>query len=347
MKSVSYESLACERPVYIIAEAGVNHCGDINLAARLAAAAAEAGADAVKFQTFVPELVVSRGAEKMRYQKQPGDNGETQLDMLSKLCLDAEAHRKLVETCDYLDITFVSTPFDEASADLLDELGVPFFKIGSGDLTNLPFLEYVAAKGRPMVVSTGMAYLHEVEEAVQAIYSTGNKRIVLLHCVTNYPAADGDANLRAMKTMADHFGLPVGYSDHTRSIEIALAAAGLGARVVEKHLTLNRKMEGPDHAASLEPYEFREMVNGIRRIERALGTGEKRPAKSEEEGRKLVRRSLFAARDIEKDTLITPDMLCAKRPGTYIEPKYVYRLAGRRATCRIAADEPITWENTS
>jgi len=345
MREVTYESLTDETPVFIIAEAGVNHCGDIHLAEELVAAAAQAGADAVKFQSFVPEALVSGQAEKMEYQKQAGSGEETQLEMLRKLRLDEPAHFRMAELCREQGIAFLSTPFDESSVDLLEEIDVPFFKIGSAELTNHPFLGYVAAKGKPMIVSTGMAHIFEVEEAVWTILAAGNKRIALLQCVTNYPAADEDVNLRAMRTMTNRFKVPVGYSDHTLGIEVALAAAARGAAIIEKHLTLDKQMEGPDHAASLEPEEFAQMVKGIKRIEAALGTGEKCPAHSEKEGRMLVRRSIFAARDIEEGTVITRDMLCVKRPGTYLPPKRIHDLVGRHATdCIKARTSRLRWK---
>lgn len=332
-------------PCFIIAEAGVNHNGDLDLARRLVDAAAAAGADAVKFQTFRAERVVSRGAPKAEYQKATTSPDESQLEMLRRLELSPEAHRELAGYARERGILFLSTPHDQESIDLLADLGVPAFKVGSGDLTNLPYLRHLARKGRPILLSTGMATLGEVEEALAVIFAEGNREVVLLHAVSSYPAPPEDCNLRAMGTLAAAFRVPVGFSDHTLGLEVALAAVALGACVIEKHLTLDRSLPGPDHKASLEPEEFRAMVEGIRRVERALGDGVKRPAPSEENTRVVARKSLVAATEIPPGTRIRPEMVAVKRPGTGLPPRCLDAILGRETRRGIPADQPITWED--
>lgn len=330
---------------FIIAEAGVNHNGDVELAKRLVDVAAEAGADAVKFQTFKAERVISATAPKAEYQLQTTDPSESQLDMARRLELSPEAHRELQAYCQERGILFMSTPFDKESADLLDELGVPVFKIGSGEITNWPFLEYVARKGKPIILSTGMSYLSEVDEAVRVIRDAGCDQLVLLHCVSNYPADPADANLRAMQTMATAFHVPVGYSDHTPGIEVALAAVALGACVIEKHFTLDKNLPGPDHRASLEPHELQALVAGIRTVELALGNGAKRPARSEVDNRLVVRRSLAAASDIPEGTVLRSDMLQALRPASGISPALVEHVVGRRVRRSLKSGQLIAWSD--
>lgn len=331
--------------VFIIAEAGVNHNGDLETAKRLVDAAVVAGADAVKFQTFVPEEVVTGSAEKAPYQKANMFGcRETQLDMIRRLALSKEDFRTLKAYCDRAGIMFLSTPFDYYSVDLLDELGVPLFKIPSGELVNDRFLRYVAARGKPLIISTGMATLGEVEEALGVVQDAGAREITLLHCTSAYPASYEEVNLRAIITLRHAFGLPVGYSDHTPGIEVAVAAVALGARVIEKHFTLSRSMEGPDHKASLEPDELAAMVRAIRNVERALGDGRKRPSPGEQDVMRAARRSLVAAVDIAAGELITSDKLAVKRPGTGISPKMWDVVVGRRARVDIPADTVITWE---
>ena len=328
----------------VIAEAGVNHNGDVALARELVKAAASAGADAVKVQTFVAERVTSPSASKADYQLQTTSKKESQLEMLRKLELSREAHEELQALCDDLDVAFVSTPFDRGSVDLLDSLGVPFIKIGSGEITNHPFLLYVASKGRPIVLSTGMSTLAEVDEAVGVIEQGGCKDLTLLHCVSNYPADPADVNLRAMRTMAEAWGIPVGYSDHTPGIEVALAAVAMGAAVLEKHFTLDRSLEGPDHRASLEPKDFHRMVDGIRTIERALGTGRKIPAPSEGNTRVTARRSLVAACDIAEGEFLTEANIAILRPGTGLSPVFLGVVVGRHAAMDIAKGTVLTLE---
>lgn len=331
-------------PVFVIAEAGVNHNGDLNNAKRLVEAAVEARADAVKFQSFRAEQIATDSAPKAAYQLQGTSTSESQLEMLRRLELSPGAHRELQAWCHQLGIIFLSTPFDEVSADFLDELDVPAFKISSGDITNLPLLEHVARKGKPVILSTGMSNLEEVAEAVVAIQNEGCDQLILLHCVTNYPASATDINLRAMHTMAEAFQVPVGYSDHTRGIEIALAAVALGARVIEKHFTLDRDLPGPDHRASLEPAELRAMIDGIRKVEAALGDGKKAPAESELDTARIARRSLVAAENICAGSKILREMIAAKRPGTGLAPAKLSLILGRTALVDIPAGSILTRE---
>ncbi len=328
-------------PCFIIAEAGVNHNGSLDLARRLVDAAKAAGADAVKFQTFQTAHLVTRTAPKAEYQLQATGGQESQYEMLSRLQLSPADHRCLLACCQEAGIVFLSTPFDEPSADLLDELGVPALKIGSGEVTNLPFLTYLGRKGKPLLLSTGMSYLAEVDEAVRAIRSAGCDQLVLLHCVSDYPAEPADVNLRAMRTMARAFDLPVGYSDHTLGDEVALAAVALGACVIEKHFTLDRGLPGPDHRASLEPAELTSLVRSIRLVEQSMGDGIKRPAASEESARTVGRRSVVAARAISAGTVLTRDMLAAKRPASGMPPAWIDLLVGRTAAVDIPADALI------
>ena len=331
-------------PCFIIAEAGVNHNGSLEMARQLVDVAAQAGADAVKFQTFKAEKVVSRQAPKAAYQLQTTDTGESQLDMVKRLELPFDAFRELYDYCQAKDILFMSTPFDEESADFLDELGVPVFKVGSGEITNWPFLEYVAHKGKPMILSTGMSYLSEVDEAVRVIRDAGCDQLLLLHCVSNYPADPAGANLRAMHTLATAFGVPVGYSDHTLGIVVAIAAVALGACVIEKHFTLDRGLPGPDHRASLEPGELVVLVQGIRAVEAALGHGRKEPAISEANTAAVARRSLVAARNIPAGTMLTEELMAIKRPGTGLPPAMRSYLIGRTVRTTIPAGVLLTLE---
>ncbi|MCL6557482.1 MAG: N-acetylneuraminate synthase [Firmicutes bacterium] len=332
--------------VFIIAEAGVNHNGSLEIAKLLVDAALRAGADAVKFQTFDPEQVVTRTAARATYQQMnmPSHN-ETQLEMVRRLMLSYEDFRQLKSYCDQSGIMFLSTPFDYCSVDFLDDLGVPVFKVASGELVNYPFLKYVAAKGKPLIISTGMATLEEVGEALAVLQGTRKgTEITLLHCTSNYPASYEEVNLRAMVSMRQVFGLPVGYSDHTLGIEVAVAAVALGACVIEKHFTLDRGMEGPDHQASLEPGELAAMISAIRNVEKSLGDGRKKPTPSELETMKVVRRSLVAACDIKAGEILTVDKLAIKRPGTGIPPKMVDSIVGRRARVDIPADTVLSWD---
>ena len=329
-------------PVFIIAEAGVNHNGDVNLAKKLIDLAKKAGADAVKFQTFRAEDVVSRNAEKAEYQKETTGVDESQFEMIKKLELADSDFADLSACAHEQGVVFLSTPFDRSSVDLLDELGVPAFKIPSGEITNLPLLRQIARKQKPIILSTGMATLGEIEEALEAIKQAGEEQIIVLHCTTSYPAKVEDVNLKAMETLSKAFKLPVGLSDHTLGITIAIAAVALGACLVEKHFTLDKGLPGPDHQASLEPEEFKQMVRAIRDVEKAMGDGLKRPTAVEEENKMVVRRSIFARIDIPEGTILTEEMLDFKRPAGGIDPRHVDMIIGRKTRAHIDSDELIT-----
>jgi N-acetylneuraminate synthase len=331
-------------PCFIIAEAGVNHNGDMAMARRLIEEAARAGVDAVKFQTFTAERLVSPDAPKADYQLQTTDTSETQFEMLRRLELSLPEHRELIYHCQQRGILFLSTPFDEISADFLENLNIAGFKIPSGELTNLPLLEHIARKGRPVILSTGMARLSEVDEAVQAIRHSGNEQLAVLHCVSNYPAEPGAVNLRAMHTLATAFQVPVGFSDHTLGIEIPIAAVASGACIIEKHFTLDKTLPGPDHPASLEPEELIAMVRSIRNVEAALGHGRKEPAASEASTAAVARKSIVAATDIAAGTVLTRDMVALKRPGTGLPPAMLPYVVGRTVRMNIPTNNLIALE---
>ncbi len=331
--------------VYIIAEAGVNHNGDLDLAFQLADVAKASGADAVKFQTFQALLLATPSAGKAAYQERTVSGDESQLAMLSRLELNANAHRLLIEHCRRIGIQFLSSPFDTASVDLLDSLGVPLYKIPSGEITNFPYLRHVGRKKRPVILSTGMSTLGDVEEAIETLREAGAGDLTLLHCVTEYPAPYSEINLRAMLTLKASFGFPVGYSDHTPGIDIAIAAAALGAEVIEKHFTLNRALPGPDHAASLEPDELRQMVVSIRHVEDALGNGIKTPAPCEIPNRSVARKSVVAAHPLQQGHRITAEDLTLKRPGNGLAPKFLPALIGRTLRKDVARDDLLDWSH--
>jgi len=330
--------------VFVIAEGGVNHNGDLTKAKKMVEVALESGADAVKFQSFTSEQLVTASAAKADYQLRGTPGNETQLEMLKRLELSSAAQRELRDYCRERGMLFLSTPFDEASVDLLQELEVPAYKISSGDLTNLPLIDYVARKGKPLILSTGMADLDEVNEAVRTARQAGSADLILLHCVSNYPANPADVNLRAMKAMEEAFEVPVGYSDHTEQFEIALAAVALGACVIEKHFTLDRNLPGPDHRASLEPAELRAMVAAIRKVESALGHGRKIPAASEGDIALVARRSLTAAADIRAGTRISREEISLRRPGSGLKPAQLDLLIGRVARVDIPAGTLLSLE---
>lgn len=332
-------------PVFIIAEAGVNHNGSLDIAFELVDAAKEAGADAVKFQTFRAESLATSSAHKAAYQERTTDTSETQFQMLKRLELDADAHGKLIVHCREVGIQFLSSPFDMESADLLEKLDVPLFKIPSGEITNLPYIGHIGGKGRPIILSTGMATLGEVEDAVKILRDSNAKDITLLHCVTEYPAPYDEINLRAMHTLSTAFRLPVGYSDHTSGIEIAVAAVALGATVIEKHFTLDRNLPGPDHAASLEPSELKQMVSSIRHVEAALGNGIKEPAKCELPNISVARKSLVASRPLRAGQQIGAEDLAIKRPGNGIPPRQQQDIVGRTLRSDIQKDELFRWDH--
>ncbi len=328
----------------IIAEAGVNHNGELALAKELIDAAAEAGADAVKFQSFKAETLVLRDAPKAAYQKQATGEAESQFEMIKSLELGCQDHLELLERCRQRQIMFLSSPFDRESIALLNDLGLDIFKVPSGEITNLPYLRNIGKLGKRVILSTGMADIDEIDAALQVLSAAGTplSRITLLHCNTEYPTPMEDVNLLAMLSLRKRFQLPVGYSDHTLGIEIPIAAVGLGAAVIEKHFTLDRTLPGPDHKASLEPEELAAMVRAIRNIERALGDGIKRPSRSEEKNRAIARRSIVAARVIKQGETLTEQNLTTKRPGTGLNPMEWDKVLGSLAIRDFQPDEPIT-----
>ena len=334
-------------PVFVIAEAGVNHNGDLNLALDLVAAAFDAGADAVKFQSFVADELVSSSAPKADYQLATTDAAESQYDMIKRLELSIESHEAIRDRCAAVGIQFLSTPFDRSSADLLQQLGVPAFKVSSGDLNDWPLLEHLARFRKPIILSTGMSYLDEVIASLEVIRAAGNTEVIALHCVSNYPAAAADANLRAMETMAAELQVPVGFSDHTEGSTVTLAAVALGACVIEKHLTLDRNLPGPDHRASLAPDEFKALVAEIRKTESSLGSGVKEPAASEANTRSVARRSLVAATALAAGTVLQAEMLCEKRPGTGIPPSSASEVIGKKLARKLEPNEMILWGDLS
>jgi N-acetylneuraminate synthase/N,N'-diacetyllegionaminate synthase len=331
-------------PVFVIAEAGVNHNGDPRLAAQLLVAAREAGARCVKFQTFKAERVVSAEAPKADYQLRSTDPGESQIDMLRRLELTAEAYAGLMEIAAASGVLLLSTPYNVEDVDFLDELGMPAFKLASLHVAEPYFLKYVARKGKPMFLSTGMATLDEVSDAVDAIRGAGNDRLVLLQCTTNYPSPVGDANLRAMVTMQQAFGALVGYSDHTMTDTACIGAVALGACVIEKHFTLDTAMPGPDHASSSDPLAFRRLTEKIAEAEAMLGTGRKVPSEAEKKNAAGMRRSVFTRMPIRKGDIITPEMLTFKRPATGVAPAFFERIVGQVAQCDIPADAALSLE---
>jgi N,N'-diacetyllegionaminate synthase len=331
-------------PTFIIAEAGVNHNGDTQLAHRLIDAAANAGADAVKFQTFKAEKLVTKSAKMADYQVQNTGQETSQLDMLRKLELQYEDHAALKAYAESKGLVFLSTPFDTDGIDFLKNLGVKALKAGSGDLTNLPYLKKMASQGLPIIISTGMAVMEECSEAVATIRATGNENFVVLHCTTNYPCPEPEVNLRAMATMEAELQCLIGYSDHTDGILVPQLAVAAGACLIEKHFTLDRNMEGPDHKASLEPHELQAMVQAIRQVEKIMGHGKKIPNPSELKIMEAARKSVVAATSIAAGTVISSTMLDIKRPGTGISPKNLQDLAGKVAKVDIPADAIISWE---
>ena len=352
---------------FIIAEAGVNHNGSLDMARKLIDVASEAGADAVKFQTFKAQNLVSKSAPKAEYQFSTTAAEESQFDMIRKLELDADAHRQLILYCQQKGIQFLSTPFDFESVDLLARtFDLPFLKVPSGEITNGPLLLYIAQTGKPVILSTGMSTLDEIEqalgvlsfgfldngqqpsgEAFQKAFSSSEgqaallKRVRLLHCTTEYPAPFVDVNLRAMNTLSEVFKLPVGFSDHTPGIAIAIAAKAMGAVIIEKHFTLDRSLPGPDHKASLAPEELKSMVRAIREVEVALGDGIKKPTASELKNIPVARRSLVAKTGVKAGEIFTVDNLIAKRPGDGVSPMEYWNLLGRKAMCDYHQDEKV------
>ena len=326
--------------VYIIAEAGVNHNGSFETACKLVDAAKAAGVDCIKFQTFKSENLVSHNAQKADYQKNTTSEG-SQIDMLKKLELSYNEFLGLKEYCDKAGICFLSTPFDFESIDFLNRIDMPFWKIPSGEITNYPYLAALAKTGKPVVMSTGMCTIDDIDAAVKVLLENGTKNIRLLHCNTEYPTPFEDVNLNAMQTLKNRFGYEVGYSDHTKGIEVPIAAVAMGATIIEKHFTLDRNMEGPDHKASLEPHELCAMVSAIRNVEKALGTGIKEPSESEKKNIMIARKSIIAARDIKQGELFTEENLTVKRPGSGISPMRWNEVLGEKAKRDFMEDELI------
>ncbi len=325
--------------VFIIAEAGVNHNGELVLAKQLADKAKQAGADAVKFQTFRTENLVAAHTAQAAYQTVNIGREESQAQMLRRLELSYEEFRQLQEYCRQIGILFLSTAFDLESVDFLASLDLPIWKIPSGEITNLPYLEKIAALKKPIILSTGMAEPEEIKEALEILRN--GQEIIVLHCTTEYPAPDESVNLRAMQTMRQELQLPIGYSDHTEGIAVPIAAVAMGAVVLEKHFTLDKTMEGPDHRASLEPQELAEMVKQVRRIERCLGSGVKAPTEMELETRRVARKSIVAARNIAAGETFTEQNITVKRAGEGISPMKWYKVLGRTAAKDFGRDEPI------
>jgi N,N'-diacetyllegionaminate synthase len=327
----------------IIAEAGVNHNGDLKLAKRLIDAAAEAGADLVKFQTFTANRLATNAARKAAYQIQATDSGESQLEMLRRLELTPSMHKEIIAYCTKRKIGFFSTSFDIESTDLLVSYGQEQFKIPSGEITNLPYLRHIGQLSRPVILSTGMATMEEIRSALQILENSGTpkKSITVLHCTTEYPTPMADVNLRAMLAIRDSLEVKVGYSDHTLGIEVAIAAVAMGATVIEKHFTLDRNLPGPDHKASLEPSELKSMVAAIRNIEVAMGNGIKRPTPSEAKNMSIVRKSIVARKAIQTGEIFKTENLTTKRPGTGISPMRFDEVLSKKARRNFAEDELI------
>lgn len=331
--------------VFIIAEAGVNHNGDIRLAKELVDMAIDCGADAIKFQTFKAEESTGEFAEKAKYQKENTEIEESQLDMIRKLELPFDCFKTLKDYCKEKKITFISTPDGIKSLQFLIDISVDIIKVGSTEVSNIEFLEQIGRTNKEIILSTGMSTLGEVERAINVLKSTGNKNIKIMQCTTDYPTAYEDANVRAMVTMREAFKVPVGLSDHTLGNEAAIAATALGAEFIEKHITLDKNMEGPDHKASMDPKEFKDYVLSIRNTEKVLGDGIKRPTKREIEIMKDVRRSIVADREIKEGTILTKDMLSYKRPGYGIKPELVEIIIGKKVKRSIKKHEVLKWED--
>lgn len=328
--------------IYVIAEAGVNHNGSPELAKKMIRVAREAGADAVKFQTFVTELSIAQGAKKADYQIQNTGDGESQYEMVKNLELSFADFKDLAECCRKNGIQFLSTPFDSESIDFLDkEIGMEVFKVPSGEITNVPYLIEVARTKKKVILSTGMSTLEEIRFAVDILSGNGCPDYIILHCTTEYPAPFDEVNLNSMATLKREFGCPVGYSDHTEGIVIPIAAAALGAEIIEKHFTLDRTMEGPDHRASLEPLELKAMIDGIRKVESALGSSEKKPTPSELRNLQVARKSIVARKPINAGEIFTEDNLAVKRPGDGISAARWFEVLGKKANRTYKQDEQI------
>lgn len=333
-----------DSPCYIIAEAGINHNGEIRLAKKLVKASAKAGADAVKFQTFSTASIASKNARKAPYQKKTSNAAETQYEMLKRLELSRDAFCTLADYAAGCGIEFLSSPFDLESADFLDSIGIAAFKIPSGELTNMPLLEKIGGFKKPVILSTGMASMNEIREGIDTLKRSGANDIILLHCVTGYPVPLESVNLRMIQTLGREFGLLIGFSDHTTGITAAPLARALGACIIEKHFTLDRHLPGPDHQASLEPGELSELITQVRLAEAAMGDGRKHIGKNEAAIRRVARKSLVAATDISRGSWISREMIGIKRPGTGIEPKNMGKVVGKQARKRIRKDTVLSWD---
>ncbi|MGB3946580.1 MAG: N-acetylneuraminate synthase [Bacteroidia bacterium] len=335
-----------KKSTIIIAEAGVNHNGDINLAKKLIDIAADAGADYVKFQTFRTEKLVSTIAKKADYQ-QDNTGSVSQFDMLKKLELSVAQHYDLISYCEQKNIRFLSTAFDLDSIDLLNSLGINLFKIPSGEITNLPYLKKIGSLSKDVIVSTGMCIMSEIEDAVNVLIKAGTlrERISILHCTTDYPTGMNDVNLNAMLSIKNQLDFPIGYSDHTLGIEVPIAAVAMGAVIIEKHFTLDKTLPGPDHKASLEPAELKAMVNAIRNIEKAMGSGEKQPSETEKKNRLAARKSIHLVKKVEKNHIITEQDLIMKRPGDGISPMLMEQVLGKKLISDFESEHKLEWGN--
>lgn len=330
---------------YIIAEAGVNHNGSLEIALKMIDAAKDCGCDCIKFQTFKTESLVTKSAKKAEYQVENTGNEDSQFNMLKSLELSYDDFAVLKNHCEKAEIDFMSTPFDTSSVDLLEKLGVSVYKMSSGDITNKPLLEYVADKKKPVIISTGMCTMDEVREAVAWIEARGNQNIVLLHCTSNYPTAYEEVNMNAMLTLDDAFSYKVGYSDHTKGIVIPVMAVAMGAAVIEKHFTLDKNMEGPDHKASLDIPELAAMVTAIRNVEAAKGDGRKEPMPGELSTRDVARKSIVLKRAMKKGEILKREDMEIKRPGNGIPPKYVEQLVGKSLKHDMEQESTMVWED--
>ena len=342
---IANSNIGYKHPIFIIAEAGVNHNGDIKIARKLVEEAKKCGANCLKFQTFKAEQVVTQNAPKAKYQLKTTDPTESQFEMLKKLELPLDSYTDLIKYCNKHDIIFLSTPYSEDDVDFLVDIGVPAFKLASICVAEPQFIQYVARKGKPVILSTGMAELQEVRDAVNAFYDTGNKDLILLQCTTNYPSRLEDANLHAMVTMHDTFGSLVGYSDHTQDDTACIVSVGLKATVIEKHFTLDKNLPGPDQSSSYDPIEFTRLVRNIRNAETTLGSYNKEPCVIEKKNALGMRRSIVAKKNIKRGTTITKDMITCKRPATGIKPNFILDIVGRVAKNDIPIDKLLHWSD--
>ncbi|MEH1739361.1 N-acetylneuraminate synthase [Fusobacterium varium] len=332
--------------IFIIAEAGVNHNGNINLAYKMVDEAKKAGVDCIKFQTFKTEKIIYKEAKKAEYQEKNTENKETQYEMLKKLELTYDEFKKLKKYCEEKEIMFLSTPDEEESLNfLIDELNMEIVKIGSGEITNYIYLEKIAQKNKPIILSTGMSTLGEVEKSLEIIRKYNNQKITLLHCTTNYPCPVEEVNLKAMLTLKEAFKLDIGYSDHTLGIEIPIAATALGATVIEKHFTLDKNLDGPDHKASLEPLELAKMVEAIRNIEKALGNGIKQPNASENKIKEVIRRKIIVFKNLKKGDILKEEDLIFKRSNNGIEAEFYKMIIGKKIKRDLKEETIISWDD--